>query len=68
MSILLRVNWTRLMAEAALSVLLSTFTFAPSGKKVRWNLSNVRFPTVGGDPKPTMPMKVALYHPATNSS
>ena len=50
-----------LPAEAVLCLLLAKFTFAPSGKKIVWNLSNVRFPTVGDDSKPSMPMKVGLY-------
>ena len=49
-------------SEIVLSHLLAKFTFAPpSGKKITWNLSNVRFPTVGDNPKPSMPMLVGLY-------
>ena len=42
-------------------MLLAKFTFAPSGKTIKWNLSNVRFPTVPGSSKASMPMKVGLY-------
>ena len=49
-------------SEIVLSLLLAKFTFAPpSGKTITWNLSNVRFPTVGENPKPSMPMLVGLY-------
>ena len=54
--------------EAVLCLLLAKYTFAPSGKKISWNLSNVRFPTVGDDPKPSMPMKVALYKSSRSSA
>ena len=46
-------------AEVVLCMLLAKFTFAPSEKKIVWNLSNVRYPSAGDDPKPAMPMKVA---------
>ena len=42
-------------------MLLSKFTFSSSDKKITWNLSGVRFPTVGSSMKPSMPMKVGLY-------
>ena len=42
-------------------MLLSKFTFEPSDKEITWNLSAVRFPTVGSSMKPSMPMKVGLY-------
>lgn len=50
-----------LSLEIVLCLLLAKFTFAPSNKKIIWNLSNVRFPTVGKNPKPSMPMMVGLY-------
>ena len=55
-------------SEAVLTLLIAKFTFEPSGKEISWNLSNVRFPTVGGEPKPSMPMKVALYKPGQVST
>ena len=50
-------------AEVVLCLLLSKFTFAPSDKPVFWNMSAVRFPTVGTDPKPSLPLRVGLYKP-----
>ena len=57
-----RVDAYLLLSEIVLSLLLAKFTFAPpSGKTITWNLSNVRFPSVGDNPKPSMPMMVGLY-------
>ena len=50
-----------LSLEIVLCLLLAKFTFTPSNKKITWNLANVRFPTVGNNPKPSMPMLVGLY-------
>ncbi len=52
---------TLIISEVVLCLLLAKFTFEPSGKKITWNLSNVRFPTVGDSPTPSMPLKVGLY-------
>ncbi|KAI0754297.1 cytochrome P450 [Daedaleopsis nitida] len=52
------------LAEVVLCMLLARFTFAPADKRIIWNLSGVRFPTVAGGSKPSMPLKVALYKPA----
>ncbi|TBU21584.1 cytochrome P450 [Dichomitus squalens] len=57
-------KFSQLEMKVVLCLLLAKFTFAPSGKEIKWNLSNIRFPTVGDDPKPSMPMKVGLYEKA----
>ncbi|KAI1794335.1 cytochrome P450 [Ganoderma leucocontextum] len=54
-------KFSQLEMKIVLSLLLAKFTFAPSAKKITWNLSNVRFPSVGDSPKPSMPMMVGLY-------
>ncbi|EJF59821.1 cytochrome P450 [Dichomitus squalens] len=54
-------KFSQLEMKVILCLLLSKFTFTPSDKKIHWNLSGVRFPTVDGSPKPSMPMNVALY-------
>ena len=51
-------------AEVVLCLLLSKFTFAKSDKEVVWNLAGVRFPSVKGGSKASLPMKVGLYKPA----
>ena len=56
------------MPEIVLCKLLAKFTFEPSGKPITWNLSNVRFPTVGADPTPSMPIKVGLYESTATST
>ncbi|KAM5543445.1 hypothetical protein V8D89_002696 [Ganoderma adspersum] len=55
------LHFSQLEMKIVLCLLLAKFTFAPSGKTITWNLSNVRFPTVGNNPKPSMPMMVGLY-------
>ncbi|KAH9941852.1 cytochrome P450 [Epithele typhae] len=57
-------KFSQLEMKCVLCLLLAKFTFAWSDKPVTWNLSNVRFPTVGNNPKPSMPMMVGLYQPA----
>ncbi|KAM5533780.1 hypothetical protein V8D89_012555 [Ganoderma adspersum] len=54
-------KFSQLEMKVVLCLLLSKFTFASSEKKVTWNLSGVRFPTVGTSMKPSLPMKVGLY-------
>lgn len=45
--------------ETVLSVLLRSFRFSPSDKKVYWNMAPVYYPTVGRDGiKPAMYLKV----------
>ena len=44
-----------------LCTLLAKFTFAPTGKKIYWNQSNVRYPSVEDGVKPSLPMLVAVY-------
>lgn len=45
--------------EAMLSVLLDSFSFAPSGKNIVWNIATVRYPTVGIEGvKPELPLLV----------
>jgi hypothetical protein len=48
-----------LLIEAVLSLLLSKFQFALSGKEIVWEMSGIAVPTVKGRPGiPTMPLKV----------
>lgn len=48
--------------EVVLSLLISKFTFELSDKPIVWNISGIRFPTVGVDgTKPELPLKVSLY-------
>ncbi|KAI0718780.1 cytochrome P450 [Cerioporus squamosus] len=58
-------KFSQLEMKVILCLLLSKFTFAKSDKNVRWNLAGVRFPTVGDAGKASLPMKVALYKPAS---
>ena len=48
------------LVEIVLAVLLSNFTFAPSGKEIFWNVAGIQYPTVGMNQTPEMPMKVGL--------
>ena len=49
-------------AEVVLSLLISHFTFEMSDKHIVWNISGIRFPTVGvNGTKPELPLKVSLY-------
>ncbi|RPD74079.1 cytochrome P450 [Lentinus tigrinus ALCF2SS1-7] len=57
-------KFSQLEMKIVICVLLSKFTLAPSGKKITWNLSNVRFPTVVGSTKASMPMKIGRYRPS----
>ncbi|KAI0687587.1 cytochrome P450 [Earliella scabrosa] len=54
-------KFAQLEMKVVLCLLLSKFTFAPSKKPIKWNLSNIRYPSVGDDPKSSMPIKVGLY-------
>ena len=50
-----------------LALLLSHFVIELSDKPVVWNISGIRFPTVGVDgTKPELPLKVSLYRPGAN--
>ena len=51
---------TNLMnTEVVLSVLLSKFSFATSGKEVNWNMNDLATPNQKGDATtPTMPLTV----------
>ena len=52
-----------------LALLLSHFVFELSDKPIVWNISGIRFPTVGIDgAKPELPLKVSLYNPAAAAS
>ncbi|PSR84003.1 hypothetical protein PHLCEN_2v5554 [Hermanssonia centrifuga] len=45
--------------KVVLSVLLEAFEFSPSDKDVKWNMSNVSYPSVApSDTKPAMPLRV----------
>ncbi|KAI0628909.1 cytochrome P450 [Trametes polyzona] len=54
-------KFSQLEMKVVLCQLLSKFTLAPSKKPVVWNLSGIRFPSVGGDIKASLPMMVSLY-------
>ncbi|KAI0761511.1 cytochrome P450 [Trametes elegans] len=54
-------KFSQLEMKVILCLLLTKFTFAPSDKPIVWNLSGIRFPTVGEDTKPALPMRVGLY-------
>ncbi|KAI0365140.1 cytochrome P450 [Pilatotrama ljubarskyi] len=54
-------KFSQLEMKVILCQLLTKFTFAPSDKPVVWNLSGIRFPTVGESTKPSLPMRVGLY-------
>ncbi|KAI0754292.1 cytochrome P450 [Daedaleopsis nitida] len=54
-------KFSQLEMKVVLCKLLGKFTFSPSGKPVVWNLSAIRFPTVGSETRPSLPMKVGLY-------
>ena len=50
------------VAEVVLSLLVSNFVFELSDKPIAWNISGIRFPTVGVDgTKPELPLTVSLY-------
>lgn len=47
--------------EVVLSVLLSSFRFAPSEKEIVWEMSGLSVPTEKGHPgEPKMPLNVIL--------
>ncbi|KAI0641561.1 cytochrome P450 [Trametes meyenii] len=53
-------KFSQLEMKVVLSLLLSHFVFEPSDKPVVWNISGIRFPTVGIDgTKPELPLKVS---------
>lgn len=44
-----------------LALLLANFSFELSDKPIAWNISGIRFPTVGvNGKKPELPLKVSL--------
>ncbi|KAF9820625.1 hypothetical protein IEO21_01328 [Rhodonia placenta] len=54
-------KFSQLEMKVVLSILLSTFTFAPSEKEVFWNIAGIQYPTVGRTSrKAEMPLKVGL--------
>lgn len=53
-----------ILVEIVLAMLLSKFTFAPSGKEIRWNIGGILYPTVGMDTRPAMPLKVGFVKTA----
>ncbi len=45
--------------------MISKLSFEMSDKSIVWNISGIRFPTVGVDgTKPELPLKVSLYKDA----
>ncbi|TFY57863.1 hypothetical protein EVJ58_g6767 [Rhodofomes roseus] len=54
-------KFSQLEMKIVLAVLLSKFTFAPSGKEIFWNVGGIQYPTVGvSSSRPEMPMKVGF--------
>lgn len=41
-------------------MLVSKFTFAPSGKDIYWNVAGIQYPTIGQGTRPEMPVKLAF--------
>ncbi|RPD54893.1 cytochrome P450 [Lentinus tigrinus ALCF2SS1-7] len=59
-------KFSQLEMKVVLCLLLSKFTFELSSKPIFWNLSGVRYPSVGdgsNNAKASLPMKVGLYKP-----
>ncbi|KAH9857416.1 cytochrome P450 [Lenzites betulinus] len=54
-------KFSQLEMKVVLCQLLTKFTLAPSNKPIVWNMSGIRFPSVGEDMKPSMPLMVGLY-------
>ncbi|KAI0828713.1 cytochrome P450 [Trametes gibbosa] len=54
-------KFSQLEMKVVLSLLLANFSFSLSDKPIAWNISGIRFPTVGVDgKKPELPLKVTL--------
>ncbi|KAI0355907.1 cytochrome P450 [Trametes cingulata] len=54
-------KFSQLEMKVILSLLLSNFAFELSDKPIAWNISGIRFPTVGVNSKsPALPLKVSL--------
>ncbi|KAI0370635.1 cytochrome P450 [Pilatotrama ljubarskyi] len=53
-------KFSQLEMKVVLATLISTFTFEFTDKPIDWNLAGVLYPTVGEDPRPSLPLKVAL--------
>ncbi|KAI0763487.1 cytochrome P450 [Trametes elegans] len=59
-------KFSQLEMKVVLSLLLSSYVFELPDKPIVWNISGIRFPTVGVDgKKPEMPLKVSLYNGQT---
>ncbi|KAH9914354.1 cytochrome P450 [Fomitopsis serialis] len=59
-------KFSEMEMKVVLSILLSNFTFEPSGKQIEWNVGVVWYPTVGKENNnPELPLKVGLYQPLT---
>ncbi|KAH9885122.1 cytochrome P450 [Cubamyces lactineus] len=61
-------KFSQLEMKVILYLLLMKFTFALSDKPIMWNVSGVRYPTVGEDTKPSLPLRVGLYRPQPGSA
>ncbi|KAH9852301.1 cytochrome P450 [Lenzites betulinus] len=54
-------KFSQLEMKVVLSLLLSNFSISLSDKPIAWNISGIRFPTVGvNGKKPELPLKVTL--------
>ncbi|KAI0823770.1 cytochrome P450 [Trametes gibbosa] len=54
-------KFSQLEMKVVLCQLLTKFTLAPSNKPIVWNLSGIRFPSIGEDTKPSLPLMISLY-------
>ncbi|EED81963.1 predicted protein [Postia placenta Mad-698-R] len=59
-------KFSEMEMKVVLAVLLSNFTFELTDKPIEWNISGVRYPTVGKDSNVAqLPLKVGLYKKPT---
>lgn len=54
--------------EVVLSLMLLKFKFEPTNKEIKWNISGIRFPTVGDATKPSLPLKLSMYKEPVSSA
>lgn len=54
------LNFHHRPTEVLIAVLVETFIFSESDQPIIWNVSGVAYPTVGTNPKASMPLRVSL--------
>jgi len=58
-------KFSEMEMKVVLAVLVSNFTFEVTGKPIEWNVSGIRYPTVGKeDNVAQLPLKIGLYRGA----